>query len=193
MTLKIRKTNSAERPIRYVIMHIPEQFNVRITNRFAELIPIVDEMMPAELWGNINMTTAKSCQRKIIAKRFRKKQWISEETLDLIDEEKTHGSAWEERQQSGIQREILRHQKGCGNDKERYTEDKCETIVGLCKHGRSSDMYKEIWTLIKQFTPKRNVITYAKGEIITENDDIFGRWQEQCEGVLLNMAALVPV
>ena len=45
------------------------------------------------------------------------------------------------------------------------------TIVGLCKQGRTSEMYKEIRTLIKKFTPKRNVIKDAKGEALTENDD----------------------
>ena len=52
MRLKIRKTKSAEHPIRYDIIHIPEQFNVDIKNSFAELIviPTVDEMTPNELW-----------------------------------------------------------------------------------------------------------------------------------------------
>ena len=44
MKLKIRKSKSAEDPIRYDMIHIPEQFNVDIKNRFAELIPIVDSM-----------------------------------------------------------------------------------------------------------------------------------------------------
>ena len=43
--------------------HIPDQFNVSINNRFAELIPIVDEMMPNELWENIKITTAKVAKR----------------------------------------------------------------------------------------------------------------------------------
>ena len=43
-------------------------------------------------------------------------------------------------------------------EKERYAEDKCATIiVGLFKQGRTSEMYKEIRTLIKKFTPKLNV------------------------------------
>ena len=44
-------------------------------------------------------------------------------------------------------------------------------------------MYKEILKLIKKFTPKLNVINYAKGETLTENDDILARWKEQCEGL----------
>ena len=50
----------------------------------------------------------------------------------------------------------------CREDKERFTEDKCEIIVGLCKQRRTSEMYKEIRTLIKKFTPKLNVIKDAK-------------------------------
>ena len=60
-------------------------------------------------------------------------------------------------------------------DKERHTEDKCEIIVGMCKQGRTSEMFKEIRTLIKTFTPKLNVIKYANGETLTENDDMLAR------------------
>ena len=69
----------------------------------------------------------------------------------------------------------------CSKDKERYViEDKCATIVGLRKQGRTSEMYKEIRTLIKNFTPKLNVIKYTKDETLTENDDILARWKEHC-------------
>ena len=73
--------------------------------------------------------------------------------------------------------------RACRKDKERFTEDKCELIVGLCKQGRTSEMYKEIRTLIKKFTPKLNVIKDANGETLTENDDILARWKEHCEGL----------
>ena len=49
MRLKIKKTKAAKHPIRYDMIHIPEQFNVDIKNSCAELIPIVDEMTPNEL------------------------------------------------------------------------------------------------------------------------------------------------
>ena len=78
--------------------------------------------------------------------------------------------------------------------------------MGLCKQGRTSEMYKEIRTLIKKFAPELNVIKDANGETLTENDDILARWKEHCEGLftkygsrkntvkvcLRNMAALVP-
>ena len=50
MRLKIKKTKAAKHPIRYDMIRIPEQFNVDIQNRFAQLIPIVVEMTPNELW-----------------------------------------------------------------------------------------------------------------------------------------------
>ena len=73
--------------------------------------------------------------------------------------------------------------RACRKDKERYTEDKCEIIVGVCKQGRTSEMYKEIRTHIKKFTPKLNVIRDANGETLTENDDILARRKEHCEGL----------
>ena len=78
MRLKIKKTKAANHPIRYDMIRIPEQFNVDIQNRFAELIPIVDEMTPNELWEKIKITKfCKSCQREIIA------QTLPEETVDI--------------------------------------------------------------------------------------------------------------
>ena len=79
MVLQIRKTKTAEHPIRYCMIHIPEQINVDIKNRFAVLIPIVDEMMPNELQciGKDKDYNCKSCQREIIV------QTLPEETVDI--------------------------------------------------------------------------------------------------------------
>ena len=55
--------------------------------------------------------------------------------------------------------------------------------MGLCKQGRTSEIYKEIQTLIKKFTPTLNIIKDAKGETLTENDDILARWKEHREGL----------
>ena len=74
MRLKIKKTKAAKHPIRYDMIHIPEQFNVDIKHRFAELIRIGDEMTPNELWEKIKITTAKVAKEKLSRKRFRKKQ-----------------------------------------------------------------------------------------------------------------------
>ena len=129
---------------RYDMIHIPEKCNVNINNRFAELIPIVDDMTPNELWEKIKITTAKVAYEKLSRKRFRKKQWISEGTLHLIGERrnmKAHGKNVNNPEYKDQSRAIRR---ACRKDKERYTEDKCATIVGLCKQGRTSEMYKEI-------------------------------------------------
>ena len=152
MRLKVRKTKPAEHHIRYDMMHIPEQFNVEIKNRFAKLLAIVDEMMLNELWEKIHITTAKVTKEKSSCKRFREKQWISEETLDLIDVRrnmKPHKKNVNNPEYKDTSRAIRR---ACRKDKERYTEDKCASIVGLCKQGRTSEMYKEIRTLVKKFT-----------------------------------------
>ena len=144
----------------------------------------------------IKITTAKVAKDKLLRKHFRKKQWISEETLDLIDERrnmKAHGKNVNNPEYKEKSHAIRR---ACRKDKERYTEDKCATILELCqcKHGRTSEMYKKIRTLIKKFTPKLDVIKDAKGETLTENDDILARWKEHCEGLLLrNMATRVPI
>ena len=178
MRLKIRKTKSAEHPIRYDMIHIPEQFNVDINNRFAELIPIVDEMTSNDLWETIKSTTAKVAKEKLSRKRFRKKQWISEETLDSIHERRNMKEHGKNVNNPEYKEKSLAIRKACRKGKERYTEDKCTTVVGLCEQGRTSEMHKEIRTLINKFTPKLNVIKYAKGETHTENDDISTRWKE---------------
>ena len=130
MRLKIKKTKAAKHPIRYDMIHIPEKFNVDIKHRFAELIRIVDDMTPNELWEKIKITTAKVAKEKVSRKRFRKKQWISEETLYLIDERinmKAHGKNVNNPEYKDKSRAIRR---ACRKDKERYTEDTCDISVG---------------------------------------------------------------
>ena len=183
MRLKIKKTKAAKHPIRYDMIHIPEQFNVDIKNRYAGLIPIVDEMTPNELWEKIKITTAKVAKETLSRKRSRKKQWISEETLDLIDERRNMKAQGKNVNNPEYKEKSRVIRRACRKDKERYTEDKRDIIAGLCKQGRTSEMYKEIRTLIKKFTPKLNVIKDENGETLTENDDILARWKEHCEGL----------
>ena len=100
-------------------------------NRVAKrnIIPIVDDMLPEELWEKIKITTAKVGKEKLLRKRFRKKQWISEETLDSIDERrhmKAHGKNVNNPEYKEKSSAIRR---ACRKDKERYTEDKCATII----------------------------------------------------------------
>ena len=143
-------------------------------------------MTPNELWERIKITTAKVAKEKLSRKRFRKKQWISEETLDLIDKRrnmKAHGKNVNNPEYKEKYRAIRR---ACRKDKERYTEDKCATLVGLCKQWRTSEMLKDIRTLIKKFTPKVNVTKDAKGETLTDNDDMLAGWKEHCEGLFTN-------
>ena len=60
---------------------IQKRWKTSVVN--SKILPgaIVDEMMPIELWEKIKITTAKVTKEKLLRKRFRKKQWISEETL----------------------------------------------------------------------------------------------------------------
>ena len=59
--------------------------------------------------------------------------------------------------------------------------------------GRTSEIYHDILTLIKKFTPKLNVIKDAKDETLTENDDFWQDGKNTVNVCLRNMAALVPV
>ena len=151
---------------------------------------IVDEMTPNELWEKIKITTATVAKKKLLRKRFRKKQWIPEETLDLIDERrntKAHGKKVNNPEYKEKSRAI---RSACRKDKERHTEDKCATIVGLCKQGRTSEMPKEIRTLIKKFIPK--LIMSSKMQKMKHSQKMTTFWQDGKDTVkvcLRNMAA----
>ena len=49
----------------------------------------------------------------------------------------------------------------------------------------------EIRTLTTKFTPKLNVIKYAKGETLTDNDDILATWKQHCEGLFTKYGSTV--
>ena len=135
MKLKIRNsTKYAEHPIRYDMIHIPEQFNVDIKNRFAELIPIVDEMTPNELWEKINITTAKVVIEKLSRKCFRKKQWISEETLNLIDE----------------RRNMKAHVKNVNNQDYEINPAPSEGHAGKIKNDTQKITVQQLWDCVSK-------------------------------------------
>ena len=127
----------------------------------------------------INMKTAKVAKEKLSRKRSREKQWMSEETHALMDERrhvKAHVKNVNDPEYKEKSRAIRR---ACRKDTERYTEDKCATIVGLCKRGRTRERHNEIRTLVNKFTPTLNAIKDAP----TKDGDILARWKEYCEGM----------
>ena len=101
-----------------------------------------------ELWKKIKMTIAKIAKEKCRAN-------VSGRNSGTLDERRNMKAHGKNVNNPGYKEKSRAIRKVCTKDNERYTEDKCVTIVELCKHGGTSKRHEEMRAL-KEKRKKKN-------------------------------------
>ena len=141
---------------------------------------IKEEITPDELWEKTKVVTLSAAKQHIPRKKGRRSDWITEETLKLIEKRrsmKEGGASVASLEYRNARKEI---QRACRRDKKQHLLQKCTSIEAHSKLGNSKDMYGEIRSLTRKFKPSLNVIKDKEGNTLTESPDILGRWKEYC-------------
>ena len=125
----------------------------------------------------LNVAKEKLPQRK----KQKNDDWISVETLALIEERRVLKAkhSYNNRQQiRNLTREIRRMTR---KDKETFVKSKCSEIEEHMKKGRSKDLFKVIKDIVKTKMPQCSTVKDTNGKILTESEDIKRRWRTYCE------------
>ena len=110
----------------------------------------------------------------------KKQKYISDESLKLIEERRTmksqglsQGSALYKAKSREISRSVRR-------DKKKFTEDLCNEMDDLHRNHKDRQLFKKVTELTREFQPSLKVIKNKQGDVLTENQEILGRWREYC-------------
>ena len=154
---------------------------VEVKNKFPLLLQDVEEKGPEEIAEAAKTILIEAAKDHIPKREKKRTPWISQQTLDKIEERRRLKGKRDEVSQRRYKELSTDIKVARRQDKKNYIKDKCRKIESHHAHNNSQEMFREINSVIKKFQPQMRVIKDKKGTIITENEDIKLRWKEYCE------------
>ena len=148
-------------------------------NCFNDLLNVDEETTPDELWIKTKEVIHKCAKRTLRKRPVKKKsEYLSSETLQLIDERRKCKAKGERERSNRLTKEIRRMTR---NDKNTQINQICEEIQENAHANQPRDLFRHVKHLTGKTVPKLEVVKDANGQILTESDDIKRRWKEYCE------------
>ena len=155
-------------------------------NKSSVLCSITEEKTPDEL-ANEARDVFKEMAESLQSRKQKKQKWISNETLQKIDERKAA-------KKSGLYEEVYKKlakevKQLTRRDKKKYIEDRCEEIERNLSKNRNREAYNIIKDMTKTFQPKLGIIKDENGIVLTESNKILDRWQRYCKDMFTDSSA----
>ena len=174
--LKLKKVGKTTRPFRYDLNQIPNNYTVKVRNRFKGLDLIDRE--PDELWVEVCDTVQETRIKTIPKKKNSKKaRWLPEEALQIAVKRRDAKSKGEKERYTHLNAEFQRISR---RDMKAFLSDQCKEIEENNRMGKTRDLFKKIRDTKGKFHAKMGTIKDRNG-ILTEAEDIKKRWQEYTE------------
>ena len=184
--LKLKSNKHEQRPTRYDTTNLSEDYCIKVRNKFSVLCSITEEKTPDEL-ANEARDVFKEMAKSLQPGKQKKQKWISNETLQKIDERKAakKRGLYEE-----VYKKIAKEVKQLTRrDKKKYIEDRCEEIERNLSKNRNREAYNIIKDMTKTFQPKLGIIKDENGTVLTESSQILDRWQRYCKDMFTDSSA----
>lgn len=113
----------------------------------------------------------------------RRSIWMSDETWEIIERRKTIKARGLNNPSMKKEYSILCKviQKRCRHDKNLFIEGICREVESHSLKSQTSDLFKKVRLLTKQFKPKTWIIEDADGKQLNELDKVANRWRIYCQ------------
>ena len=157
------------------------EYTIPVSNRFQELRTMAEEQSPEELWTSIKEIIGQEARKSVPVKRRTRKPWISEHTLELIEERrkaKMKGSTDAQTRWVELCKEV---RKSARKDKRDYITKKCESMEE--NMGNTKFVFQTVKDVTREFKPRMRSIRDESGNVLTEDEKISRRWQQHCSSV----------
>ena len=184
MKMKLRRIKRQQKPVRFDVTKINEQYRVEVKNKFQSLLEKDSEdSTPEELWQSIKEVVSKTAHRTLPRCKKKKKPWLTGEVFRLADQRRNVKSqGLKNKDQCSEYSELSRRiQRQIRRDKTSFINMKCAAVERDCRTGNAKDMYKGIKDLTSKPVPRLNVLKDENGNILTEDIEIKSRWKQYCE------------
>lgn len=195
--LKLKRTNQIkEKRIKYNLGSLQnqesrQQFQLDLRNRFQALENLEDKDVEQH-WIEIKDTFNNVSQSKLGFKKQEHKPWLSEESLNLIEERKDaksrilNSANVESKQAATYEYNELNNmiKRSIRKDKREYTE----TLAAQAQDAASKNNMREVYNITKILAGKKNTsaahIKNLQNKLLTTDKEIENRWVEHFSTLL---------
>ena len=179
--LKLKKVTKAKfEPKRNIALlgtdtDVTEKYAVEVRNSYAALEDEMDDDTAGERWGALAEAIEKGLKEAVPkTKRRKRKSWMTEEILDMMDKRR-QVKGRDEEQYTILNREI---HKECNKKKEHWVDGECEEVERLSRRNHNAKYDK-----IKELTHKRKwktntAVKNKDGTLAMEMETVLKRWSE---------------
>ena len=134
------KKGKTTRPFRCDLNQIPNDYTVKVTNRFKGL-DLIDRM-PEELWTEVHDIVQEAVIKTITRKKKCKKaKWLSEEALQIAEKRREIKGKGEKQTYSHLN---ALFQRIVRRDKKAFLSDQCKETEESNRMGKTRDLFKKI-------------------------------------------------
>ena len=171
---------------------VKQEFKLNLQNRFQNL-QVLDETETVEsCWNNIKECYQKSAEEVIGFKKKERKEWISDDTWNLIEERKTmrekvlnEENLLRKRElETEYQRQDKAVKRNARRDKRKFAADLADEAEEAARVGNTAKLYKITKKLSGKSQSKSNPIKDRHGNKITNDKEVAERWKEHFQQVL---------
>lgn len=133
-----------------------------------------------EMWIRLK-SSLEAAEEKLEKPTKTKREWISDDTWEAIQERKNLKSGLEDATKAEQYRAKSREvKKRCGEDN-RYIEEICNEIEQHENKNEVKDMFQKIKAITQTFESRSLSLKSKEGNILTNKEEVKERWREYCE------------
>ena len=169
-----------------------EEFKISLSNKFQVLHELLEEETINRKWQGVKDAVSSTCQEVLGPKKHSVKEWISTESLKLIEKRKLKKAAVNnsrtragknktQEEYSEVNRSVKRSIKV---DKRNYAEMLATEAEEAAHHGNMRDLYGTIKKLSGKFSKPERPVKDKEGRTIPDKEGQRNRWVEHFEELL---------
>ena len=158
---------------------VAKRFEIQLSNKFQSL---EEEGDVEREWSNVRNALQDTLKDVCPLPRTRKKPWISDETLRLVDQRRDAMKRNDNQRRNALSRQIK------GNlieDEEKWWNSKADIMEQAALTGNSKMLYSTLRSLTPRPQYVSESVKYLNGNIVKCKDEKVKRWREHFQ-VLLN-------
>ena len=142
-----------------------------------------------ERWNELKTSILESAEEHLKRKRKKKKRWISEDTMKIIEAKRKAFLQWQEcRTNVEKQKEYWKYRKrvrrAVKKDREKWLDTMMKEMEDSLKRHRQGDFYKKLRQLNVSRVKPTTTILDESGKPLHTNEKKMARWRRHFEGVL---------
>jgi len=164
-------------------LEVRKQFKVEITNTFAVLENLKDDVDVSCIWGNMKHNIQISAKESLSMHEWNQhKPFFDEECLGFLDQSKRAKIQWvQDPYESNVgnlnsaRREVSRHFR---KKKKEYLRSKIEELEANSKIHNVRDLFRGINNFKKGYQPRCNIVKDEKSDLLAQYHSIMVRWRK---------------